>query len=61
MIAQAPPSPSPASREHLERLGDEIAGLAVDLHMATYHLLVRLREFDEGEGWNAGPPWPADS
>src|SRR5688572_14863926 len=58
----APASPSsakaadrplaPATPDDLERLGEEIAELATDLHTATYRLLVRLREFDEREGWN---------
>jgi hypothetical protein len=41
-------------RADLERLGDEIAELSAHLHAATYRLLVRLREFDEREGWNGG-------
>ncbi len=45
-----------ASREALERLGEEIAALAAHLHSATYRLLVRLREFDEREGWGGGFP-----
>ena len=40
-----------------ERLGDEIAELAARLHAATYELLVKLREFDELEGWSRGYPW----
>jgi hypothetical protein len=38
----------------LERLGDEIAELASHLHAGTYRLLVRLREFDQREGWSGG-------
>jgi hypothetical protein len=38
----------------LERLGDEIAELASHLHAGTYRLLVRLREFDQREGWGGG-------
>ena len=48
------PSTAPPTREELERLGDEIAGLAADLHTATYRLLVRLREFDQGFESNGG-------
>ena len=48
------PSAAPPTREELERLGDEIAGLAADLHTATYRLLVRLREFDQGFDSNGG-------
>ena len=39
--------PSSAAPEELERLGDEIAGLAAHLHAAVYRLLVRLVEFDQ--------------
>jgi hypothetical protein len=47
--------PIAAPREaELERLGDEIAELAAHLHAATYQLLVRLREFDERNGWGRG-------
>ncbi len=38
----------------LERLGDEIAELAAQLHAAAYRLLVMLREFDERGGWSGG-------
>jgi hypothetical protein len=43
-----------AEKPDLERLGDEIAELSAHLHAATYRLLVRLREFDEREGWSGG-------
>src|SRR5688572_4049463 len=43
---------APAATDDLERLGEEIAELATELHTATYRLLVRLREFDAREGWN---------
>jgi hypothetical protein len=36
------------------QLGDAIAELAARLHAATYELLVLLREFDAGRGWNSG-------
>jgi hypothetical protein len=45
---------SVARREELERLGDEIAELAAHVHAAMYQLLVRLREFDERDGWSGG-------
>ena len=38
----------------LEQLGEEIAELAAHLHAATYQLLVRLREFDQRDGWSGG-------
>lgn len=37
-----------------ERLADEIAELAAQLHAATYRLLVLLREYDAREGWGWG-------
>jgi hypothetical protein len=37
-----------------EVLGDRIAALAMQLHAATYELLVLLREFDQGTGWHGG-------
>jgi hypothetical protein len=36
----------------IDRLGDEIAVLSVQIQAATYELLVRLLEFDKREGWN---------
>jgi hypothetical protein len=49
------PSPiTPPDDAELERLGDEIAELAAHVHAATYHLLVRLHEFDERCGWSGG-------
>lgn len=43
-------------RRHVdvERLGDEIAELSAHLHAATYSLLVRIRTFDEHDGWSGG-------
>jgi hypothetical protein len=38
----------------LERLGDEIAVLAVHLDAATARLLELIREFDQRGGWNQG-------
>ena len=35
-----------------EALGDRIAALAMQLHAATYELLVLLREFDQCTGWH---------
>ena len=32
-------------------LGDEIAGLAVRLNVATHQLLCRIRQFDQLDGW----------
>jgi hypothetical protein len=58
--ASASPVASPAfsaadhTRNELERLGEEIAELAAHLHSATYRLLVRLRDFDERDGWSGG-------
>lgn len=40
--------------EDNDRLADEIAELAAQLHAATYRLLVLLREFDAREGWGWG-------
>jgi hypothetical protein len=42
------------STQNLERLGAEIAELAAHLDVATYHLLVLIREFYEREGWHSG-------
>ena len=38
----------------LEALGERIATLAAQISVATYHLLVLIREFDERAGWNNG-------
>src|SRR5262245_62926744 len=38
----------------LDRLGDEIAELAVHLEAATARLLDLIREFDARGGWNTG-------
>jgi hypothetical protein len=35
-----------------EALGEQIAALAMQLHAATYELLVLLREFDQHTGWH---------
>jgi hypothetical protein len=35
-------------------LGNRIAALAMQLHAATYELLVLLREFDQRTGWHGG-------
>ena len=44
----------------LERLGDEIAELAVHLDAATGRLLDLIREFDARGGWgHGGHPWAA--
>lgn len=56
------PAPDPAlcltpasdGADGVEQLGDQIAELAARLHAATYELLVLLREFDAGNGWNNG-------
>jgi hypothetical protein len=45
-----------SSLVELERLGDEIATLAADLHAVTYRLLTRVREFDTRGGWGRGFP-----
>ena len=37
-----------------ERMGEEIATLAARIDAATYELLVLIRKFDEGDGWNCG-------
>jgi hypothetical protein len=42
------PAPSPDS------LGDEIAELAGQIHVAIYRLLIKLRAFDAMNGWSAG-------
>ena len=39
------------SMAEIDRLGDEIAVLSAQIQAATYELLVRLREFDQREGW----------
>ena len=37
-----------------EALGEQIAALAMQLHAATYELLVLLRDFDQRTGWHGG-------
>jgi hypothetical protein len=46
--------PTPARIAELERLGDEIAELAVHLEAATARLLALIREFDARGGWSNG-------
>ena len=43
---------SQSHRDDVERLGEQIAELAAQIHAATYQLLVMIREFDEREGWD---------
>ena len=43
-----------ARHAEVERLGDAIAELSARIQAATYALLVLIRDFDEGEGWNGG-------
>ena len=50
-----PPKPATATgdrRGQFARLGDRIAELSARIQAATYELLVLIREFDEGEGWD---------
>jgi hypothetical protein len=58
LVAQPVPAPiavPQANRDHAtEALGEQIAALAVQLHAATYELLVLLREFDQRVGWEGG-------
>jgi hypothetical protein len=55
-LAEACPVPLDvqAEEEDLERLGDAIAELAARIEIATYRLLVMLREFDERNSWVHG-------
>ena len=46
--------PTPARIAELDRLGDEIAELAVHLEAATARLLTLIREFDARGGWANG-------
>ncbi len=46
--------PTPARIAELDRLGDEIAELAVHLEAATARLLALIREFDARGGWANG-------
>ena len=49
------PEPATATgdqRGRLARLGDRIAELSARIQAATYELLVLIREFDEGQGWD---------
>ena len=43
-----------AREAEIEQLGDAIAELSARIQAATYELLVLIREFDEGTGWNNG-------
>ena len=43
-----------AQQAEIEQLGDAIAELSSRIQAATYELLVLIREFDEGAGWNDG-------
>lgn len=45
------PGPVPEGNA-IEALGERIAALAMQLHAATYDLLVLLREFDQRTGWD---------
>ena len=50
-----PPEPATAAGDgkgRLARLGDRIAELSARIQAATYELLVLIREFDEGQGWD---------
>jgi hypothetical protein len=53
-----PATPRPLTRtaacgvDAAEALGERIAALAMQLHAATYELLVLLREFDQCTGWH---------
>lgn len=42
------------AREELARLGERIAALSAQIQSATYHLLVMIRDFDAGGGWQNG-------
>jgi len=50
MVRLSPALASPTARN----LGDEIAELAAHIHVATYHLLLKLLAFDEMHGWADG-------
>ena len=43
-----------AAEEDLDRLGDRIVELSARIQVATYHLLVLIREFDQRHGWGGG-------
>ena len=42
------------SQARAEQLGEAIADLSARIQAATYELLVLIREFDAGAGWNTG-------
>ena len=48
----APATATGDRRGRLARLGDRIAELSARIQAATYELLVLIREFDEGDGWD---------
>jgi hypothetical protein len=43
-----------SSVDDVERIGEEIATLAAQIHAGTYRLLTLLAEFDERGGWGGG-------
>ena len=49
----AHPRVSPA-QARAEQVGEAIAELSARIQAATYELLVLIREFDAGAGWNTG-------
>ena len=50
-LSSQPTSEYKRKMAEIDRLGDEIAVLSAQIQAATYELLVRLREFDQREGW----------
>jgi hypothetical protein len=57
MITSPPLTPLTATRDNpmpIDALGERIAELGARIHAATYELLVMLREFDAGVGWDNG-------
>ncbi|TVP45585.1 MAG: HNH endonuclease [Gemmatimonadales bacterium] len=48
------PDPSRLQAPSPDTLGDEIAELAAQIHVAIYRLLLKLRTFDDIGGWSAG-------
>ena len=55
-VPRAPFKPTPPTRRQVEidQLGEAIAELSARIQAATYELLVLIREFDKGAGWNNG-------
>jgi hypothetical protein len=43
-----------AAHEDLDRLGDRIVTLSAQIQVASYYLLLMIREFDERAGWGGG-------